>query len=351
MKILPILLNIAVFSTCMTMRLEAKTPWLTRLFQRRGMEGGTEFTLGVDKDQLRESILVEKGTNITEEVIQREVEKRLSGDIDDRILEVVRRRVDGMGINEPIIQLAKGHRVLVQIPGTNAVTRAEARRALQRTACLEFRLAHPCNSEKVKELMDGLNKRRERAPNVRLGPEGYNLNAAGDGFVRLPDYGQIKVTPGHKARLSSFGRPPQGYQFMLERDKEGFYQPNYIRRKAQLTGKDLVSAHVDRDEVGRTAVAFKLNSKGGSTMRKMSSQNIGRQLAIILDGELISAPVLKSEIGTSGQISGNFTPAEAKRLADDLNAGALPVPLTVLAEEPYSPSRHQTDENPKDSFL
>ena len=346
MKIRPILLIIAVFSTCMSVRLEAKTPWLARIFQRRGMESSTAFMLGVDMEKLREIVMVEKGTNITEEAIQREIEKRLSDDIDDRILEVVRRRVDGMGINEPVIQLAKGHRVLVQLPGTNAVTRAEVRRALQRTAYLEFRLAHPNNSEKAKELMDGLKKRRERALNVRLGPEGYNLNESGDGFVRLPDYDQIKVTPGHKARLSSFGRPPQGYQFMLERDKEGFYQPNYIRRKAQLTGRDIVSARVDRDEVGRTAVAFKLSSKGGSAMRRMSGQNIGRQLAIILDGELISVPVLKSEIGRFGQISGNFTSAEAKRLSDDLNAGALPVPLTVLAEESFGSFGRQPDEHP-----
>ena len=320
------LLAIAIFSICVIVPKDSVRLGLD-------LRGGTSFTLGVDEEALRESVLAEKGTNITDEAIQKGMEERLSGDVDDRILEVVRRKVDGMGMNEPVIQLAKGHRVLVQLPGTNAVTRAEARSALQRAAYLEFRLAHPNNSEKARDLMDGLKKRRERAPNVRLGPEGYNLNEAGDGFVRLPEYDQIKVTPGHKARLSSFGRPPQGYQFMLERNKEGFYEPNYINRKPELTGKDLVSAHVDRDEVGRTAVAFKLNSKGGSAMRKMSSKNIGRQLAIILDGELISAPVLKSEIGTSGQISGNFTPAEAKRLSDDLKAGALPVPLTVLSEE------------------
>ena len=319
-----VLLAVAIFSICITMRKDSIRLGLD-------LRGGTSFTLGVDEEALRDSVLEEKGTNCTEEVIQKEIESRLSGDVDDRIVEVVRRRVDGMGMNEPVIQLAKGHRVLVQLPGTNAVTRAEARRSLQSAACLEFRLAHPNNGEECRKLMERLSEKRGRPP------EGYALNDAGTGFVRLPEYDQIKSQPGYKARLSSFGRSSktQGYQFMLEKDKEGFYQPNFIKSgKAKLTGRELVSAHVDRDEMnGRVVVAFKLNSEGGNAMRKLSRDNIGRQLAIILDGELISAPVLQSEIGTSGQISGNFTQAEAKRLADDLKAGALPVPLTVLGEE------------------
>ena len=310
------LLAIAIFSICVTVPKDSIRLGLD-------LRGGTSFTLGVDEEALRDSVLAEKGTNSTDEVIQKGIEERLSGDVDERIVEVVRRRVDGMGMNEPVIQLAKGHRVLVQLPGTNAVTRTEARRALQSAAYLEFRLAHPRNRELTQALM----QKKGRAP------EGYAFNDAGDGFVRLPDYDQIKLKPGYKARLSSYGRPPQGYQFMLEKDKEGFYQPNYISRKAELSGKDLVSAHVDRDEVGRVVVAFKLNSNGGKTMRRISGKNIGRQLAIILDGELISAPVLQSEIGTNGQITGNFTQAEAKRLSDDLKAGALPVPLTVFSEE------------------
>ena len=349
------LLALAVFSFCVTMPPEEKI--------RLGLDlrGGTSFTLGVDEEALRDSVLADIGTNSTEEAIQKGIEDRLSGDVDDRIIEVVRRRVDGMGMNEPVIQLAKGHRVLVQLPNmvnTNNIEkqvaklkealdktadakekakirdelerlrdpRAEARRALQSAAYLEFRLAHKDNHQMGQDLMVRVGK-------THRAPEGYALNDAGTGFVRLPDYDQIKLRPGYKARLSSFGRPPQGYQFMLEKDKEGFYQPNYISRKADLSGKDLVSAHVDRDEMGRVVVAFKLNSKGGTTMRKLSGRNIGRQLAIILDGELISAPVLQSEIGTSGQISGNFSQPEAKRLSDDLKAGALPVPLIILSEE------------------
>ena len=313
------LLAIAIFSICVTVPKDSIRLGLD-------LRGGTSFTLGVDQEALRESVLAEKGTNSTEDVIKAGVAERLSGDVDDRILEVVRRKVDGMGMNEPVIQLAKGHRILVQLPGTNNVMRAEARRALQSAAYLEFRLAHKENHAKCQELMEKVRK-------TQRAPEGYALNEAQDGFVRLPDYEQIKMRPGYKKRLSSFGPPPQGYQFMLERDKDNSYKPNYISRRADLTGKDLVSAHVDRDELGRIAVAFKLNGKGGTTMRKLSGKNIGRQLAIILDGELISAPVLQSEIGSSGQITGNFTQSEAKRLSDDLKAGALPVPLTVLSEE------------------
>ena len=329
MRKLPILVIIAVFSACMTMRLEAKISFLGRIFQGRGMEGGTVFTLGVDEQQLRELLLVEKGTNITEEVIQREIEKRLSGDVDERILAVVRRRIEGMEFGEAVIQGIDQHRFRVQLPGTNAAMRAEVRRTLQSAAYLEFRLAHPRNIELCRELMERMDKTRQT-------PEGYVLRC--DGFVRAPNYYMFASRPGYKFRLSVFGNPPQGYQFMLERDRyNGSYTPNFIRRKAELTGRDFVSAHVERDELGRVEIAFKLNDKGAQVMRKISSNNIDRQLAIIIDGEIISAPILKSEIGASGLITGSFTMKEAKRLANDLNAGALPVPLMILAEEIIPP--------------
>ena len=294
------------------------------------LRGGTEITLGVDEEQFREAIVAERGTNITEEVIQRTIEEWLSADVDERICAVLRRRLTGIDMKEAVVQGMKGHRFRVLLPaGTKDAMRAEVKRTLQSAAYLEFRLAHPRNHELTQELM------RKGGP----APEGYAFNNNGDGFVRLPDFYQIMMKPGYKTRLSSFGKPPQGYHFMLERDKDGSYQPNYISRKPELTGLDIVSARVDRDEVGRTTVAFKLNRKGGKTMSKISRNNIGRQLGIVLDGNLISAPILMSEIGTSGQISGNFTPAEAKRLANDLNAGALPVPLTILAEEILPPQR------------
>ncbi len=337
------LLAIAIFSICVSV------PPGEKIRKGLDLQGGTSFTLGVDKDALRDSVAAQLNTNDTaavdaevEKAIDDEVDKRLSDSgVDDRIVEVVRRRVDGMGMNEPVIQRAQDHRVLVQLPGIDEATRSNARRSLETAAYLEFRLAHPQNTELCNSLMEKLRRKRERSPNTPVGPEGYTLDADGNGFVRLPEFNEIVKQTGYKTRLSMFGKPPQGYQFMLEevrrdgKGKEKTYKPNFIRRKPELTGNELVSAHVGVDGV-KIAVDFKLNDKGAAAMRKVSSRNIGRQLAIVLDGKLISAPVLQSEIGASGQITGGFTQAEAKRLSDDLKAGALPVPLKLLSEESVS---------------
>ena len=325
-----VLLAVAIFSICVT------TPLKDKIRLGLDLKGGTSFTMGVDEEALRESAMAQvENTNDTA-AVQARVDEALKGS-DERVIEVVRRRVDGMGMNEPVIQGMKGHRLLVQLPGIDEKTRLEARRSLQSASYLEFRLTHPRNQTLASDLL-GSDKV----------PEGYSPSAKGDGYVRAANYEEIVKRPGYKMRLSSFGKPPQGYQFMLEKSRDGTYHPNYVSRKTELTGEYLVSANVDRDEMGRPVVAFKLNGKGGNLMRKLTRNYIahgeknstdrGRELAIVLDGELISAPVLQSEISTRGQISGSFDIPEAQRLANDLNAGALPVPLKVLAEETVSPT-------------
>jgi SecD/SecF fusion protein len=325
-----VLLAVAIFSIAVT------TPLGEKIRLGLDLKGGTSFTLGVDEDALRESVMAQVADTNDTAAIQARVDEALVG-CDDRVVEVVRRRVDGMGMNEPVIQGMKGHRLLVQLPGIDDATRAEAKRSLQSASYLEFRLTHPRNQELASKLMSS----------GKI-PEGYVLSSTGEGFARATNYVAIAKKPGYKTRLSSFGRPPQGYQFMLEKSKDNSYHPNYVSRKTELTGEYLVSARVERDQVGRPVVGFKLNSKGGNLMRKLTRNYIahgaknatdrGRELAIILDGTLVSAPVLQSEIETQGQISGSFSVAEAQRLANDLNAGALPVPLKLLAEESVSPT-------------
>ena len=331
MKTTCVLLISTLVSTCLTNQLEAGTSWWSLLLHGRAARGGTAFTLGVDEEALREDVMALHMTDCRNEVIETQIKEILNGDIDERIVEVLRRRLDGLDFDDAIIQGMGYHRFLVKVPGSiEVVVRRDVRCALQSCAYLEFRLAHPRNNELCQELFN-------RLITTHQAPEGYALNNVRDGFVRLPNYYEFVRQPGYKARLSAFGKPPQGYQFMLEKDRDGSYRPIFVKRKAELTGQDLVSAHVERDNIGRIVIAFKLNAKGGSTMRKISGRNIGRQLVILLDGQVISAPVLQSEVGTSGLITGNFSMNEAKHLVSDLNAGALPVPLKVLAEENFAP--------------
>ena len=325
------LLIIAVFSIYVTFPVKEK--------MRFGLDlkGGTSFTMGVDTEKLRESIIA-ASPEITNETgaVEREMQKTLQG-CDARIIQVVRRRVDGMGMNEPVIQGMKGHRLLVQLPGIDEETRAAAKKSLQSAAFLEFRLTHPKNDELRGKLLD-----------LDVCPEGYRKSSRGSGYERVEKFGEIASRPGYAARLASFRTPDPRYQFMLEKNGDGTYSPNFVSRKTELTGDSLVSASVERDMAGSIAISFSLDSAGARKFSSLTRNYVahgpknptsrGRQLAIVLDNVLVSAPVIQSEIGAHGQITGHFTMAEAQRLANDLNSGALPAPLKLLAESSVSPT-------------
>ena len=328
------LLIIAVFSIYVTF------PTKEKLRFGLDLKGGTSFTLGVDKEKLRESILAANPalSNDTAKV-EEKIQDTLQG-CDARIIQVVRRRIDGMGMNEPVIQGMKDHRLLVQLPGIDEETRAAAKKSLQSAAFLEFRLTHPRNDELVGKLMS-----------TDACPEGYERG--GSGFVRAANYNEVASQKGYAARLSSFRVPDPRYQFMLEKAKDGVsYTANFVCRtppvKEPITGEYLTSASVDRDAAGSLSISFSFNSKGAKLFSEATRNYVahgpknrtdrGRQLAIILDDTLISAPVIQSEIGAHGQITGHFSATEAQQLANDLNAGALPAPLQILAESSVAPT-------------
>ena len=328
------LLIIAVFSIYVTF------PTKEKLRFGLDLKGGTSFTLGVDMEKLRESILAANPALSNDTVgVEKKIQETLQG-CDARIIQVVRRRIDGMGMNEPVIQGMKYHRLLVQLPGIDEETRAAAKKSLQSAAFLEFRLTHPRNDELVGKLMS-----------TDACPEGYERGGAG--FVRAANYNEVASQKGYAARLSSFRVPDPRYQFMLEKAKDGVsYTANFVCRtppvKEPITGEYLTSASVDRDAAGSLSISFSFNSKGAKLFSEATRNYVahgpknrtdrGRQLAIILDDTLISAPVIQSEIGAHGQITGHFSATEAQQLANDLNAGALPAPLQILAESSVAPT-------------
>lgn len=327
------LLIIAVFSIYVTF------PTKEKLRFGLDLKGGTSFTLGVDKDKLRETIIAANPALSNETAaVEKKIQDTLQG-CDARIIQVVRRRIDGMGMNEPVIQGMKDHRLLVQLPGVDDETRKAAKHSLQSAAFLEFRLTHPRNDELVGKLMAS-----------DACPEGYERG--GSGFVRAANFNEVASRKGYAARLASFRVPDPRYQFMLEKCNDGSFRPAFVCRtppvKEPITGEYLTSASVERDPAGSLAIAFSFNSKGAKLFSEATRNYVahgpknrsdrGRQLAIILDDTLVSAPVIQSEIGARGQITGHFTAAEAQQLANDLNAGALPAPLTILAESSVAPT-------------
>ena len=316
--------------------------WVTFKIVSRG--GDEDFTvslmLGVDKDRLRETIIADQPSLANETaIVEKKIQETLAG-CDARIVQVIRRRVKGLGINDPAIQVMMDHRFLVQMPGVDDEMRQTVKSSLQSAAFLEFRLTHPRNDELVNKLLS-----------QDVAPEGYQKG--GSGYQRAANYNEVSSKKGYAARLAAFHTPDPRYQFMLEKTGDGSYRPAFVACSSptgtskRFTGEFLTSASVERDPAGSLAISFSLNSEGARLFSQITRNYVahgpknptdrGRQLAVILDDMLVSAPVLQSEIGAHGQITGHFTAPEAQQLANNLNAGALPAPLQVIAESAVAP--------------
>lgn len=208
-------------------------------------------------------------------------EKERAGAV-ERALEVLRNRIDQFGVREPVIQRQGKDKIIIQLPGIT--DRERAFKIIGQTALLEFKLV-----EEDPELL-----KKALAGEV---PEGYELK-------RLDD------------------------------------KPLLLEKKAVLTGDTLLNAEVKFDQYrfNEPIVGLKFNTKGARKFARITAKNIGRRLAILLDGKVQSAPVIKEKI-PSGEavISGRFSLEEARDLAIVLKAGALPAPLKIEEERTVGP--------------
>ena len=295
------------------------------------LSGGAVFTVAIDQERLRGTIKAED-PNQSDEQIQAKINERLSSS-DARTVEIIRNRIDKLGINEPVIQAGKEHRINIQLPGITEKERKDAEKSIQEAAFLEFKLVHPKNSDLVRELLAS-----GRAP------EGYVSD--GSHFKRAPDYENLtKADPEYFQRLSLFEVKDPRHAFMLEpvivnpATKEVAYAPVFVLRKAELDGTALASSSVSTDPLKGVAVNLKFNSKGAAKFKQVTGKHVGRDLAIIMDDTLYSAPTIKTEISTgSAQITGRFTVSEANRLSGVLNAGALPAPMKIIEKRVTDPT-------------
>jgi preprotein translocase subunit SecD len=200
----------------------------------------------------------------------------------EQTIEVVRRRVDALGTTEPNIQRQGADRVLVQVPGLEDTERLKE--LLGATARLEFRL------------------------------------------VADPGFNAAEVD-----MLSEF-------------DEKGSVVATYpVERRVMVQGEDLTDAQPGFDQrTGEPVVNFRFNLRGGQRFGEVTSANVGKPFAIILDGKVISAPRILGPItGGSGQISGRFTVQQANDLSVLLRAGALPAKLTIVEERTVGPGLGQ----------
>ncbi len=205
----------------------------------------------------------------------------------EQSIQIVERRVNQLGTVEPVIQRQGTDRILVQVPGLQDPTRLKE--LLGKTAKMEFRMV--------------------------------------DSTVSPDQAQQGRVPPDSEVLMSSTSPKI----------------PYVIKKQVLVSGGDLTDAQPGFDQrSNEPIVSFRFNTSGSRKFAQATSENVGQPFAIVLDNEVISAPVIREPItGGSGQISGSFTVQAANDLAILLRAGALPAPLTVIEERTVGPGLGQ----------
>ncbi len=242
------------------------------------LRGGTSFLVEMDTRNL-ESTNAVTGSEIKERALSQAVE-------------VLRKRVDKFGVSEPVIQPAGENQILIQMPGLLESEKQSARNQIQKAAFLEFRMVHPNSDELV---------------NQGLSEPGYEL-----------------LYEKHK-------------------DKDGRVRTSgvLVKKKAEkgLTGKYVKNAGVIPNYItAAPEIHMTFDSEGARIFAELTRENVGRRLAIVLDGELYSAPNINEEIPSGrAQISGSFDLKEAFELANVLE-NPLEAPVRIKEERGVDPS-------------
>ncbi len=222
------------------------------------------------------------GMHLVLKVDTKDIPAKDRDDAVERAVEVIRNRIDEFGVKEPSIVRQGEDEIVLQLPGVT--DRKRALNIIGRTAQLEFKLV-----------------------------------------VQDPDL----------LKLANEGKElPIDYEVLYDEDGH----PYVVEKKALLTGDAVKKAYVSFDQYNQPVVSIEFTPEGSRKFAKITGENIGRNLAIVLDGKVQSAPVIQERIeGGRAMISGRFTPAEAQDLALVLRVGALPAPMHIVEERTVGP--------------
>ncbi|MDH3503437.1 MAG: protein translocase subunit SecD [Nitrospirota bacterium] len=247
------------------------------------------------------------GTRLVYELRSTEVERVKTSAI-NQALETLRNRIDEFGVAEPLIQRLGLNQIAIQLPGVKDPQRAKD--LIQETALLEFKLL-----EESKAALD-------LPPQVEKGQE-------------------------DTVRKTLEGKIPEGAEILFESavsepDGRAYSIPYLVKKDAVLIGDVLQDARVTIGDFNEPIVSITFDSKGAREFDELTAANIGKRMAVVLDGKVYSAPVIRDRIsGGRAIIEGTFTTAEANDLAVVLRAGALPAPLKTLQDLTVGPSLGQ----------
>jgi SecD/SecF fusion protein len=248
------------------------------------LQGGTSFLVEMDTNALAK-VQDENDTNHVARAPD------VSGALSQAV-EVLRKRVDAFGVAEPVIQPAGGNQILIQLPGLSQSVKESAKEQIQKAAYLEFRMVKEDSAQIVNERTGQI---------LQPIPPGYELLE------------HIDQQPS--------GPPIAEYVVVKKKAENG------------LAGDIIQNAIVSRDNLGNPQINFTPTKEGGLRFGEVTRNNIGQRLAIILDGQLYSAPNIQGAIETgSGQITGHYTDQQAFELANILQ-NPLRAPLKIVSSE------------------
>ena len=254
------------------------------------LNGGVEFILQLVPDQEFLAMFKEDDTNAAS---REEMQARMASEFDryrDIAIEILRKRLEGQKIFEAEIAPSGSSYVALRAPVVAKDEKLKLLNLIKMSARLNFRLVHENNAELVKQY--------------------------------LADKNNFVVPVGYELLTTSEFRPGQ-------EPKVEYY---FVNKIPEMTGKGISNAMATKDEFGQRKIQLRFSQAGAEDFARVTSRNIGRQLAIVLDGNLYCAPVVNQAItGGSAEISGRFSNEEAKSIADALVSGSFPFQIKVDA--------------------
>ncbi|MGC1479627.1 MAG: protein translocase subunit SecD [Chthoniobacterales bacterium] len=249
------------------------------------------------KKNIRLGLDLQGGTSFLIRLVREPGAEPITKDLLDRAVEVIRKRVDAFGVSEPDISPQGDDRILVQIPGLDNEEMQQTKEQLQKVAKLEFSIVDP----------------------------------RGQSLLSQVEAGTAIMPPGLVVKQYS---PDEGE---VDADEEKVTIPMVINRKADFSGEYVTKAYPTYSNEG-WGISVEMNSEGGKLFDNVARVNKGNQMAILLDGEILSAPVLQTDrFGGRMQISGNFKEQEARDLASSLE-NPLRVPVEIEETRSVSPT-------------
>jgi len=275
----------------------------------------------------------------------------------DQAMQIIRNRIDQFGVAEPTIQKQGDNRILVQLPGL--LDQGRAKELIGQTALLEFKIV------KTDDEAHALFNRIDGYFARKMG--GAAADSSGPDSLRHPFTGRfLTVAQGSESfALSSEVAAIDSMLTVLRADStftmdaaiawdshetelQGRSGRNLyvLDKEPQMKGTEVASAQMrldlDQERPGSPGVAFNLTSKGGAVFADITSRNVQRRLAIVLDNRVQSAPNIRERIpGGHGSITGSFTEEEAQNLSIVLRSGALPAPVNIVEERSVGASLGQ----------